>query len=395
MTVGPNNVIANNPSGVIVSDATDVYNTITHNSIYNNGSGGTGLGIQLLNHSQPLDRAADPEPVGRVADGGQGHGLRRLHGRGLHGRRRMPATRAPGLAGQGKVFLGSTPRARPAVPSRSASARRWPRATGHRHGHRRGRRDVPVQHERRCSLDGLAPPRRRRPCRPPRRALTTYAADTFTRTPQPDLGPRRTWRQLRRLLLHQRRHERRRARPPPSSCPIPPPDELPRDGTVDTNYRGGYLTNVSAENVDVRFRVATATLATSDNINVGFDVRRVSGFTSYRGQVRLTTDEPGLAPGRRGHQRQHDPARDEPRAHAASVTAGAFIWVRGQVTGTNPTTIKMKAWNDGTRLSRAPGTTPRPTRPASSRRRARPACWAGCPRPGTRARSRSASTTST
>ncbi|MFI5198992.1 MAG: CSLREA domain-containing protein, partial [Candidatus Limnocylindrales bacterium] len=51
MTVGPNNVIANNPSGVIVSDATDVFNTISHNSMYNNGAGKTGRCIQLLNHS--------------------------------------------------------------------------------------------------------------------------------------------------------------------------------------------------------------------------------------------------------------------------------------------------------------------------------------------------------
>ncbi len=36
------------------------------------------------------------------------------------------------------------------------------------------------------------------------------------------------------------------------------------------------------------------------------------------------------------------------RAHAASVRANSFIWVRGQVTGTNPTTIKLKAWSDGT-----------------------------------------------
>jgi PKD repeat protein len=93
--------------------------------------------------------------------------------------------------------------------------------------------------------------------------------------------------------------------------------------------------------------VATATLATSDNINVGFDARRVSGFTSYRGQVRLTTGNQVWLQADSVINNTMTGLGVNTRAQPATVATGAFIWVRAQITGTNPTTIRMKAWNDG------------------------------------------------
>ena len=43
-TIGPNNIIANNPTGIIIEYLDDDYNTITRNSIYNNSQMGIDLG---------------------------------------------------------------------------------------------------------------------------------------------------------------------------------------------------------------------------------------------------------------------------------------------------------------------------------------------------------------
>ena len=181
----------------------------------------------------------------------------------------------------------------------------------------------------------------------PTPSLTTYAADTFSRT----LG--QTWGEADQggnYAGFYCTNDDMNVTGTAATVLLPDPHNpeiCPKDSTVDTNYRGGYLTNVSAQDVDVRFRVATATLATSDNINVGFDARRVSGFTSYRGQVRLTTGNQVWLQADTVINNTMTPLGANTRATTASVATGAFIWVRAQITGTNPTTIRMKAWNDG------------------------------------------------
>ena len=346
MTVGPNNVIANNPSGVIVSDASDVFNTITHNSIYNNGSGKTGRGIQLLNHS---NHSVAPPVLGPT-----GVSLTAATGTACAGCTVEAFLAAPdaadasaGLAGQGKVFLGST--IVPASgaftvglkPTLTAGTKVTATVTDGA-----GETSQFSSNVAAAAIQAPTPPPT--PVPTPKPTVTTYVADTFTRSltstwGRADIGGNyagfyctnvdmNVTGTAATVLVPDPHH--------PTSCTDPV--------TVNTDDRGGYLTNVSAENVDVRFRVSTATLATSDNINVGFDVRRVSGFTSYRGQVRLTpTNQVWLQADAVVHDNM-TPLGTSLRAHAASVAANSFIWVRGQVTGTNPTTIKLKAWNDGT-----------------------------------------------
>ena len=181
----------------------------------------------------------------------------------------------------------------------------------------------------------------------PTPSLTTYAADTFSRTLSQTWGEADQGGNYAGFYCT---NDDMNVTGTAATVLLPDPHNpeiCPKDSTVDTNYRGGYLTNVSAQDVDVRFRVATATLATSDNINVGFDARRVSGFTSYRGQVRLTTGNQVWLQADTVINNTMTPLGANTRAATASVATGAFIWVRAQVTGTNPTTIRMKAWNDG------------------------------------------------
>ena len=346
MMVGPNNVIANNPSGVIVSDATDVFNTISHNSIYNNGAGKTGRGIQLLNHSNHSIAPPVLSPSGVSLTAAQGTACA---GCTVEAFVAAPdaGDASAGLAGQGKVFLGST-----LVPAGGAFT------VGFKSTLAAGTKVTATvtdavgetsQFSPNVAAAAIpAPIRPPAPPTPPTPTLTTYVADTFTRSladtwGRADIGGNyagfyctnvdmNVTGTAATVLVPDPHH--------PTSCTEPV--------TVNTDYRGGYLTSVSAENVDVRFRVATATLAKSDNINVGFDVRRVAGFTSYRGQVRLTpTNQVWLQADAVLHDNM-TPLGTSLRAHAASVSAGGFIWVRGQVTGTNPTTLKLKAWNDGT-----------------------------------------------
>ncbi len=346
MTVGPDNIIANNPSGVIVSDATDLYNTVTGNSIYNNGSGGTGRGIALLNHANRsiAPPVLSPSGVSLTAANGTA-----CAGCTVEAFKATPdvGDAGGGTAGQGKVFLGST-----VVPASGAftvgfdttlAAGTKVTATVTDLG---GDTSQFSPNVAAASIPApTAPPT---PPQPPTPTLTTYVADTFSRTlastwGRADIGGNyaafyctnvdmNVTGAAATVLVPDPNH--------PTSCNEPV--------TVNTNYRGGYLTNVSAQNVDVRFRVATATLTTSDNINVGFDVRRVSGFTSYRGQVRLTPANQVWLQADAVLNDNMTPLGTSTRAHAASVAAGSFIWVRGQVTGTNPTTIKLKAWSDGT-----------------------------------------------
>ena len=346
MTVGPNNVIANNPTGVVVSDATDLYNTVTRNSIYNNGSAGTGLGIQLLNHSNNSIALPVLSPSGVSLTAANGTACA---GCTVEAFKATPdvGDASGGQAGQGKVFLGST-----LVPASGAftvgfnttlSAGNLVTATVTDPAGDTSQFSANVAA---AAIPAPTPPPTPGPTPTP--TVKTYVADTFSRTltstwGRADIGGNyaafyctntdmNVTGTAATVLVPDPHH--------PTSCPEPV--------TVNTNYRGGYLTNVSAQNVDVRFRVATATLATSDNINVGFDVRRVSGFTSYRGQVRLTTANQVWLQADAVINDNMNPLGTSTRAHAATVATGAFIWVRGQVTGTNPTTIKLKAWNDGT-----------------------------------------------
>ena len=242
-----------------------------------------------------------------------------------------------GTAGQGKVFLGST-----LVPasgaftvgfSQTLSAGNLVTATVTDPA---GDTSQFSPNVAAASVSSPTPPPT--PAPSPTPTLTTYAADTFSRTlsttwGQADIGGNYAGFYCTNADMNVTGSAGTVLLPDPHN-----PTICPKDSTVNTNYRGGYLTNVLAQDVDVRFRVKTATLATSDNINVGFDVRRVSGFTSYRGQVRLTTGQPGLAPGQHPDQQRDDAAGSEhPGLIGASVSTSAYIWVRGQVTGTNPT----------------------------------------------------------
>ncbi len=345
VTIGPNNIIANNPTGVVISDTTDLDNTVTGNSIYNNGSAGTGLGIQLLNHAN--------NSIGTPTIAPSGVSLTAASGTACAGctvevfaASPNPGDAGGGGAGQGKVFLGTA-----TVPasgtftvgfSQTLNPGDLVTATVTDPAGDTSQFSTNVAA---AAVSAPTPPPT--PLPTPTPTITTYAADTFGRTVsqgwgRADIGGNYAGFYCTNDDMNVTGGAATVVVADPHN-----PEICPKDSTVDTNYRGGYLTNLSAQDVDIRFRVKTSTLSTSDNQNVGFDVRRVSGFTSYRGQVRLTTSNQVWLQAGSVMNNTMTTIGANTRAPGASVSTSAFIWVRAQVTGTNPTTIKMKAWNDG------------------------------------------------
>jgi CSLREA domain-containing protein len=345
VTIGPNNIIANNPTGVVISDTTDSYNTVTRNSIYNNGSAGAGLGIQLLNHSNNSIATPTLSPSGVAQTAANGTACA---GCTVEVFKATPnvGDASGGTAGQGKVFLGST-----LVPASGAFTVGFSPTLNP---------GDPVtatvtdpagdtsQFSTNVAAASASPTPPPTPAPTPTPTLTTYAADTFSRTlsstwGKADIGGNYAGFYCTNDDMNVTGSAATVLVPDPHS-----PGICSKDSTVDTAYRGGYLTNVSAHDLDVRFRVKTSTLSTSDNQNVAFDVRRVAGFTSYRGQVRLTPTNQVWLQADTVVNNVITGLGSNTKATSASVATSAYIWVRGQVTTIDPSTtqIRMKAWND-------------------------------------------------
>lgn len=110
--------------------------------------------------------------------------------------------------------------------------------------------------------------------------------------------------------------------------------------------RGAFLSGVSTTDADVRFRVSTDKPAVGGVIYAYGEVRRV-GTSSYRPKVILRTN--GEVAVHAGVVVNGAESSLGPQVTVAGLThaAGSFIWLRAQVTGANPTTIRVKAWADG------------------------------------------------
>ncbi len=348
-TVGPNNIIANNPTGVIVSDVSDIDNTVSQNTIYNNGAGGTGRGIQIINGSNA--------GIGVPSLSSSGVSTTAASGAACAGctievfkASADSGDASNGTAGQGRTFLGST-----IVPAGGAFTVGFNQTLGDGDPVTATVTDLAGNTSQfspnvaaSSSASPTPPPT---PAPSPSPSLTTYASDTFTRTlsqtwGKADLGGNYAAFYCTNDDMNVTGTAGTVVLPVPSN-----PEVCPKDSTNDTVYRGGYLTNVSAQDVDVRFKVATSALSTSDNENAAFDVRRVSGFTSYRGQLRLIPNSNQV-------WIQADTVINgtiaglgaNTHAKNATATVGGYIWLRGQFISTSPTDteIKLKAWTDGT-----------------------------------------------
>jgi CSLREA domain-containing protein len=118
-----------------------------------------------------------------------------------------------------------------------------------------------------------------------------------------------------------------------------------RLGTAGAPTHGMALNSVSTSDVDVLAKVSVDKLPTGSSVYVSLSARR--GASDYRGRLRLANTGGVFL------QAAHATGETEVFMGSEANTgftygAGTQVWVRMQVVGANPTTIRMRAWRDGT-----------------------------------------------
>jgi len=111
--------------------------------------------------------------------------------------------------------------------------------------------------------------------------------------------------------------------------------------------RSAYLPDVSALNVDIRFRVQTDKPAAGGGQLASFVARYIDNGSAYLGRLRLATDGSIRLQAVQEDSHTSRLLGAERAVPGLTNDANHAIWVRGQVVGVNPTTIRLKAWADG------------------------------------------------
>lgn len=113
------------------------------------------------------------------------------------------------------------------------------------------------------------------------------------------------------------------------------------------NARMARLQNVSAQDLDFTFRAKTDKLATGSNQSIFFIARSVSSNTAYYCQIRISTSRTIYLRAVRVVNGTQMVLGTEVAVSGLTHAANGYIWLRGRVVGTNPTTIYLKAWAAG------------------------------------------------
>jgi hypothetical protein len=117
--------------------------------------------------------------------------------------------------------------------------------------------------------------------------------------------------------------------------------------TTPGTARLTYLPDVSVLNVDVKFRVQTDKPAAGGGQIASFVARYLDNGSAYLGRLRLASDGSiRLQAVQEANNTSHLLGAEREVLGLANE-ANRAIWVRGQVVGINPTTIRLKAWPDG------------------------------------------------
>jgi hypothetical protein len=126
------------------------------------------------------------------------------------------------------------------------------------------------------------------------------------------------------------------------------------DGSAGTMHvplpgysRSAILPNVLRQDLDFTFRVKTDKLAAGSNQSAYFIGRRMATNTQYWGQIRITPNRTVYLLALRVVNGGQTEIAPPVLVNGLTHTANSYIWVRGQMIGTNPTTIRLKAWADG------------------------------------------------
>ncbi len=113
------------------------------------------------------------------------------------------------------------------------------------------------------------------------------------------------------------------------------------------NSRLAALASVSAQNLDLGFRFAANKVPSGGSLYAYAAARRVSATTSYRVKVRIAPNGQVFVQATSVVANTETAIGSEVLVPGLTNTPGSFIRIRAQFTGTNPTTIRIRAWADG------------------------------------------------
>ena len=347
--IGPNNVIANNPVGIEVGAHPNKYNTITRNSIYGNSV--LGINLQAGTQVSLNDGTADTDdgantmlnfPILSAAS------MSAVSGQACAGctveifvADRLATDVGGGNYGQGRTFVGSGLAAGNGTFSISVTGV----AVGN---HVTATATDSQGNTSEFSLNVAVPTGSPPPPGPPVPPgdATILASDSFNRNATDTWGRANVGGGYAYYYCTGQHFDVNGSRgtivaPVPwgtDACPY-------QSGISVTKQRGAFLTNVAGRDIDAQVRVRSDKAAGGDNENVLLSARRWRGETEYRGQMRFTTSGQVWVQAMRVVSGTSVALGANTRAIGASHVPGQDVWLRMQVVGANPTTIRLKAWN--------------------------------------------------
>ncbi|MBA2452606.1 MAG: hypothetical protein H0V47_05510, partial [Chloroflexia bacterium] len=118
---------------------------------------------------------------------------------------------------------------------------------------------------------------------------------------------------------------------------------VPKAGVTRT----ATLPSVSVQNVDLRVRVQTDKDATGGGLDVDLIARRIAANTEYRFRAHISADGSISVRIVRAVSGQTVQLGRSGTVQGPTHTAGRALWIRAQATDVNPTTLRMKIWEDG------------------------------------------------
>jgi CSLREA domain-containing protein len=110
--------------------------------------------------------------------------------------------------------------------------------------------------------------------------------------------------------------------------------------------RSALLNNTSQRDVDVRFRVRTDKVPTGGNSFI-YAVARRNGTNEYRPRMILNANGTVSVNASVVINGTESALGTAVVVSGLTQSANSFIWLRAQVTGASPTTVRVKAWADG------------------------------------------------
>jgi hypothetical protein len=111
--------------------------------------------------------------------------------------------------------------------------------------------------------------------------------------------------------------------------------------------REAVLQNVNIINTDLTFRVQTDKISERGSQEAVWIARYQNSNTMYRGRIRFFGNGEVFVQAVRGVSGSWANLGSNTQVEGLTHSPNGYVWVRAQLTGTNPTTIRIKAWADG------------------------------------------------